>query len=178
MISGRRVVAGLAAAGLAVALLAGCQAPAAEPPPEGPAPEATLGFTQLLPKEGTRDALLRVTNTGEAELDVTSVAIEWPGYPDGTPSPADPSLAPGRTLDIQLQLPDPACDPPGSEDVIGVVETEQGTIRHELEATGTTYVQPAVADPVRGRPGAERGGDLLLEFLAGRRRRDRRPRPG
>ncbi len=142
MISGRRVVAALAAAGLAaVLLLAGCQAPAAEPPPEGPAPEATLGFTQLLPKEGTRDALLRVTNTGKVELDVTSVGIEWPGYPDGTPSPADPSLPPGRTLDIQLQLPDPACDPPGSEDVIGVVETEQGTIRHELEPTGTTYVR-------------------------------------
>lgn len=138
MIAGRWIVVGLAAALL---LLAGCQAPVTEPPEDGPAPTATLGFTQLLPKEGTRDALLRVTNTGEAALDVTSVAIEWPGYPDGTPSPADPTLPPGRTLDIQLQLPDPGCDPPGSEDVVGVVETEQGTIRHELEATGTTYVR-------------------------------------
>lgn len=116
----------------------GCEA---SPPPSPPDPSATLGFTQLLPEEGTRHALLRVTNTGDAAIDVTSVAIEWPGYPDGTPSPADPTIAAGDTLDIQLELPAPACDPPGADDVIGVVETAQGTIRAALEPTGTTYVR-------------------------------------
>jgi len=123
-------------------LASGCDAGPVDPRPDpAPGPSATLGFTQLLPNEGTRHALLRVTNTGDAAMIVTSVAIEWPGYPDGTPSPADPTIPAGSTLDIQLDLPDPACDPSGSEDVIGVVETEQGTVRHELEATGTTYVR-------------------------------------
>lgn len=135
MLGGQVVVAALAAALL---LAGGCEAPV---PPPDLAPSATLGFTQLLPKEGTRHALLRVTNTGEAALDVTSVGIEWPGYPDGTPSPADPTIPASATLDIQLELPDPACEPPGSADVIGVVQTEQGTVRRTLVPTGTTYVR-------------------------------------
>lgn len=135
MLGGRLVVLVLTAALFA----AGCEA--SPTPPRDSRPSATLGFTQLLPKEGTRHALLRVTNTGKTAMDVTSVAIEWPGYPDGAPSPADPTIAAGQTLDIQLQLPAPACDQPASEEVVGVVETAQGTVRHELEATGTTYVR-------------------------------------
>ena len=139
MVTGRRV--GVASAA-ALLLVTGCRAgPAETSPAPDPDPTATLGFTQLLPNEGTRHALLRVTNTGDAAMVVTSVAIEWPGYPDGAPSPADPTIPAGSTLDIQLDLPDPACAPSGSEDVIGVVETEHGTVRHELEATGTTYVR-------------------------------------
>lgn len=119
-----------------------CDAGQVDPPSDpGPEPVATLGFTQLLPKEGTRHALLRVTNTGDVPLDVTSVAIEWSGYSDGTPSPADPTIPAGSTLDIQLELPDPACGQSAAEEVVGVVETTQGTIRHELEPTGTTYVR-------------------------------------
>jgi len=121
-------------------LMSGCEAGPAEPPSD-PGPSATLGFTQLLPKEGTRHALLRVTNTGDAAMDVTSVAIEWPGYPGGTPSPASATIAAGQTLDMRVRLPDPACDPPGSEAVVGVVETSLGTVRDPLEATGTTYVR-------------------------------------
>ncbi|HYH34636.1 MAG TPA: hypothetical protein VD814_05740, partial [Nocardioides sp.] len=64
-------------------LLGGCQAAGddGDDAPE-PRPSATLGFTQLIPREGTRHALLRVTNTGDTDLVVESVAIEWPGYPD------------------------------------------------------------------------------------------------
>lgn len=119
--------------------LAGCDAAPAGLSP--PAPTATLGFTQLLPLEGTRNALLRVTNTGDAAMDVTGVAIEWPGYPDGAPSPADATIAAGQTLDMRVALPDPACDVPADVAVLGVVETGQGTVRHELESTGTTYVR-------------------------------------
>lgn len=134
-----RVVALLAAALL---LVTGCEAESSHAPPEpGPAPTATFGFTQLLPDEGTRHALLRVTNTGNAPMVVSSVAIEWPGYPDGAPSPADPTIPAGRTLDLRLDLPDPDCDRAGSEGVVGIVETTQGTVVHELEASGTTYVR-------------------------------------
>lgn len=121
-------------------LLAACDSQAAPTPDEGPAPTATLGFTQLIPKEGTRHALLRVTNTGEDDLVVESVAIEWPGYAGGEPSPADPTIPAGRTLDLQLDLPDPTCEPTDAPPV-GVVTTTAGTVRTELEATGATYLR-------------------------------------
>lgn len=124
---------------LGLLLVTGCGSPAT-PPPAGPAPGATLGFTQLIPREGTRDALLRITNTGTTDLVVRSVAVEWPGYPDGEPSPADPTIPAGRTLDVQLALPEPACDVPADGPVTGVVETATGTVREELEPTGTTYL--------------------------------------
>ncbi len=153
--------------------LTGCEA-SPTPPPD---PSVTLGFTQLLPKEGTRQALLRVTNTGDSAIEVTSVAIEWPGYPDGTPSPADPTIPAGRTLDIQLELPDPTCEPPGDDPVVGVVETAQGTIRHQLEPTGTTYVRRLWRTQCEDVARAWCRRDLLLHCLAGRGRRRGRPRP-
>lgn len=123
-------------------LLTGCEAgPVDSPPDPGPEPTATFGFTQLLPLEGTRHALLRVTNTSDAAMDVTGVAIEWPGHPDRTPSPASASIAAGQTLDMRVELPDPVCDVPATGAVVGLVESDQGTVRHELEATGTTYVR-------------------------------------
>ena len=123
---------------LAALLLSGCQQQ--DPAPTGPAPTATLGFTQLIPKEGTRHALLRVTNTGDDDLVVESVAIEWPGYAGGEPSPADPTIPANRTLDLQLDLPDPTCEPTDAAPV-GVVTTRSGTVREELEATGATYLR-------------------------------------
>lgn len=82
-----------------------------------------------------------MTNTGDADLVVRSVALEWPGYPGGVPSPADPTIPAGHTLDLRLELPDPACDPTGDAPAVGVVETEQGTVREELGPTGTTYLE-------------------------------------
>lgn len=123
---------------LAALLLSGCQQQAGAP--TGPVPTATLGFTQLIPKEGTRHALLRVTNTGGSDLVVESVAVEWPGYAGGEPSPADPTIPAGATLDLQLDLPDPTCEPTDAAPV-GVVTTSTGTVREELEATGATYLR-------------------------------------
>ncbi len=125
---------------VSVLLLAACDSRAAPGPDEEPAPTATLGFTQLIPQEGTRHALLRVTNTGESDLVVESVAVEWPGYAGGEPSPADPTIPAGRTLDLRLDLPDPTCDPT-DEPPFGVVTTDAGTVRAELEATGATYLR-------------------------------------
>lgn len=123
---------------VAALLLSGCRQQ--EPVPTGPAPAASLGFTQLLPQEGTRHALLRVTNTGSGDLVVESVAVEWPGYAGGEPSPADPTIPAGATLDLQLDLPDPTCEP-GDAAPVGIVTTSTGTIREELEATGATYLR-------------------------------------
>jgi hypothetical protein len=125
---------------LVALLLAGCSSPAASPPVDGPGPEATLGFTQLIPREGTRHALLRITNTGDTDLVVRSVALTWPGYAGGDPTPADPTIAAGRTLDVRLELPDPTCEPTDATPV-GVVATTAGTVRADLEPTGSTYLR-------------------------------------
>jgi hypothetical protein len=130
---------GVLVAGL---LATGCtSSDVAQQPERTETGSATLGFTQLIPREGTRDALLRVTNTGDAALEVESVAIEWAGYPAGEPSPADPTIPAGRTLDVQLELPDPDCGARGGGPVVGVVETSRGSLRRELEPSGTTYVR-------------------------------------
>lgn len=136
---GRRGALALATTAL---LLTGCEAERVDSPSDpGPPPTATLGFTQLLPLEGTRHALLRVTNTSDSAMDVTGVAIEWPGYPEGTPSPASAAIAAGQTLDMRVELPNPDCDLAVPGAVVGVVESDQGTVRQELEASGTTYVR-------------------------------------
>ncbi len=131
----------VAAGAVAILVLTSCEAGPSDPPDvEGPT--ATLGFTQLIPLEGTRNALLRITNSSDSAIDVTSVAIEWPGYPDFVPSPETATIAADQTLDMRLVLPEPACEEPlGDTAVVGVVETEQGTIRGELEPSGTTYVR-------------------------------------
>ncbi len=123
-------------------LLVACEAGAPDPGPgpDRPPPTATVGFTQLIPREGTRHALLRVTNTGDTELVVESVAVEWPGYAGGTPSAADPTIPAGRTLDLRLDLPGPTCEPT-DEPPVAVVTTTAGTIREELGATGATYLR-------------------------------------
>lgn len=142
---GRRTVPRHRVLGPAVAVLVvlgACSPDSPTPVPERKVdPELTLGFTQLIPREGTPRGLLRVQNTGDAALMVSAVGIEWGGYPGGSPTPADPVVEAGRTLDIQLELPPPACDAVGDEPVVGVVETPSGTVRQPLEPTGTTYVR-------------------------------------
>ena len=125
-----------------ILMCTGCESGTSDPPAEGPTPTATLGFTQLIPLEGTRNALLRITNSSDSAIDVTSVAIEWPGYPHFIPSPESATIAADQTLDMRLMLPEPACEePPADEAVVGVVETEQGIIRSPLQPSGTTYVR-------------------------------------
>jgi len=136
------VTASAVAVAAAILVLPGCESGPSDPPAEAPTPTATLGFTQLIPLEGTRNALLRITNSSDSAIDVTSVAIEWPGYPHFIPSPESATIAADQTLDMRLLLPEPACEePPADEAVVGVVETEQGIIRSPLQPSGTTYVR-------------------------------------
>ena len=65
---------GARAAGLAVTsavLLGSCSGGPTDPPAPASEPEVALGFTQLLPDEGTRHALLRVENLSDDLLPVT-----------------------------------------------------------------------------------------------------------
>lgn len=127
---------------LAAALLAGGCSPDEEEPPAPTPPTATFGFTQLIPLEGTKHGLLRITNTSPDPLTIRSVRVEWPGYPDGAPAPEDATLAPDQTLDLRFDLPPPACEPADGEGpATGVVETDRGQISQHLEHTGTVYLR-------------------------------------
>ena len=98
-------VSGVAAA---VVALAGCS-DASTQPDDAAKPQVRLGFTQLLPDEGTRRALLRVENVSDSELPVTAAGLDWAGYGSFT-SPQDATLAAGQTLDLQVTLPVPDCE--------------------------------------------------------------------
>lgn len=127
-------------------LLGGCdpgRAPAGTTPDgvPGGAPSVSLGLTQLIPQEGSRHALLRVVNTGPEELVLRSVSLEWGGYEDAAPSPADPVVPAGGTLDVRLELPDPTCEDPAPGAPVGVVDTTAGTARERLTPSGATYLR-------------------------------------
>ena len=113
---------------------------------EGPTPTATLGFTQLIPLEGTRNALLRITNTSDSAIDVTSVAIEWPGYPALHPVPGDRDDRGRPDPRHAAAAPRPGVrGAPGDDAVVGVVETEQGMIRCDLATDRDDVRAPPLA---------------------------------
>ena len=113
---------------------------APSPPSATRAPQVTLGLMQLIPEEGSDQALLRVTNDGREELTVRAVGLDWPGYGDAFAVPNDASVAPGQTLDLRTTLPDPVCTPttgPAS----GVLETTNGRIATPLQDTSQDYLR-------------------------------------
>lgn len=132
--------------GLVVALLVGltlggCSATTREPaPPEQP--HVRLGFTQLLPDEGTRRALLRVENVADSDLAVTGAGLDWVGYGSFT-SPQDATLDAGQTLDLRVRLPVADCGSAETADdpVRGIVRTASGEVVQPLEASGQVFVR-------------------------------------
>jgi hypothetical protein len=126
---------------LAMAALGGCSGTSPEPDPAAE-PRVELGFTQLLPDEGTRRALLRVANVADTDLAVTAAGLEWAGYGAFT-SPQDATLAAGQTLDLQVVLPVPDCASPDAADdpVRGIVRTADGEVVQPLEASGQVFVR-------------------------------------
>jgi hypothetical protein len=129
------------AAVLAALALGACsQAPTG--PEESTKPQVRLGFTQLLPDEGTRRALLRVENVSDSELPVTAAGLDWAGYGSFT-SPQDATLAAGQTLDLRVTLPPANCEAAGAADdpVRGIVRTADSEVVQPLEASGQVFVR-------------------------------------
>lgn len=123
---------------LGVAACTGGTAPA--PPSTTRAPQVTLGLIQLIPEEGSDQALLRVTNDGREELTVSAVGLAWPGYGDAFAVPNDATVAPGQTLDLRTTLPEPVCTPT-TEPANGVLETTAGRVVAPLKDTSQDYVR-------------------------------------
>ncbi len=136
---------GMGAAAVAVLVtvlgLAACSEAPREPG-GAPEPQVELGFTQLLPDEGTRRALLRVANVGDTDLAVTAAGLDWAGYGAFT-SPQDATLAAGQTLDLQVVLPVPDCaaTDAGDDPVRGIVRTADSEVVQPLENSGQVFVR-------------------------------------
>lgn len=126
-------------AGAVVLATAACAPPST---PDEPAPRdvsVRLGFTQLLPKAGTPDAMLRVVNTGRQELAVTGAGLSWSGY-GAFVQPQDIVLPPGATRDLRVRLPEPRCDG-GDERVRGTVRATGGEVTRPLTRFGGVFVR-------------------------------------
>ncbi|HEX4976750.1 MAG TPA: hypothetical protein VFV40_02690 [Nocardioides sp.] len=137
--AGRRVVAGVTAV-TALATAAACSDGAAPERKPGPPPAVELGFTQLLPKAGTRDALLRVVNTGPTDLPVTGAGLAWSGYGGALVAEQDIVLPPGATRDLRVRLPAPRCDA-GDEPVRGTVRSDGREVTRRLTRFGEVFVR-------------------------------------
>ena len=141
----RRTVAATAAL-IALTLVAACTSSTAPDPDRGPArPGVQLGFTQILPEEGSRHALLRVINPGSRSLDVTAVGIAWEGYGDVLQrTDGHKEIPPDDQLMLRLELPPPRCDVAASraeETVRGRVTVDGVEIEQALTRPAQRYVR-------------------------------------
>ena len=127
---------------LVVALLVALTACSAsgEAPPEKSGIEVSLGFTPLLPDEGTPKGLLRVVNEGDEPLAVTGAGLRWSGYGPEFTREQDATIAPGQTLDLRVLLPEARCDE-GKEPISGVVSTADETKVQELTTSGQQFLR-------------------------------------
>ena len=123
-------------------VLGACSSAPADRPPAATKPQVALGFTQLLPDEGTRRALLRVENLSDEPLPVAAAGLDWPGY-GGFATPQDATLAGGQTLDLQVRLPVADCE--GGDrleaPVLGTVRTAESEVVQPLEDSGQVFVR-------------------------------------
>jgi len=104
----------------------------APPPTTVPAPETTASIPPATPNElGLRavvdqfreDEILhllqvRVTNTSQSKVRITSVQLVWPGMTVVAPTPRSDLLSPGQTLDVPISYGVAVCSqtPPGIDE--------------------------------------------------------------
>lgn len=126
---------------LTLLALAACTEQEPTPPSASArAPQVTLGLIQLIPEEGSDQALLRVTNEGREVLTVSEVGLDWPGYGAAFTVPNDATVTAGQTLDLRTTLPDPVCTPT-SEPASGVLETATGQVVAPLKDISQVYLR-------------------------------------
>ena len=128
-----------AAALIAMTSVAGCTA-GSEPEPSPP--DVELSLTQILPEEGTRNALLRVINPGTQSLDVTAVGLAWEGYGEVLqPTDGHKEVPAEDQLMLRFELPPPRCDPG--------VDGPDDEVRGRLTVDGVDVEQPLTAPAQR-----------------------------
>lgn len=138
--TGRSLRVRVVAVAAAVLAASACTGGPARPPEDPPQPSVRLGFTQLLPRAGSPDALLRVVNTGDADLHVTGAGLSWSGYGPAFVRSQDIVLPPGATRDLRVRLPPPRCRA-GDEPVRGTVRSDSAGVTNRLTRYGEVFVR-------------------------------------
>lgn len=123
-----------------LALVASCESTSTSDDADAPKVSVQLGFTQLLPKAGTPEAMLRVVNTGEDDLFVSGAGLAWSGYGEPFLEAEEIVLPPGATRDLRVRLPEPRCDA-GDEPVRGTVRAPDGVVTQRLTRYGAVFVR-------------------------------------
>ncbi|CAA9363280.1 MAG: hypothetical protein AVDCRST_MAG72-2469 [uncultured Nocardioidaceae bacterium] len=114
--------------------------PPADEPVVAPSPSVSLSFLQYRSDEGTRRALLRVTNHDDEVLSPTGIGVDWVGYGGRYRQDYDTTIAPGQTLDLRMSLPPPVCAD-GSGPAHGLVEVGATTARSRLDPFGQAILR-------------------------------------
>jgi hypothetical protein len=73
------------------------------------APPWTATFEQDRPDHASRNADVKLTNTGRTEVTVDRVRLRWSGYRPVPWQPADMTYAPGHVHRLDVRLPEPRC---------------------------------------------------------------------
>ena len=127
-----------------VLLLLGCLASCSSGDEGGPRPttqpQLALAVTQLLPRQGTRQVLLRVTNETTAPVSITGVGMRWDGYGGRFLRAEDAEVPPEGTLDVSMTVPPERCRD-GAGRPLGLVDTTQGLVEQPLTASGEDYLR-------------------------------------
>jgi hypothetical protein len=134
------------AAVASLTVLSACTAsPSPAPEPKPARPDVELSFTQLLPEEGTRHALLRVINPGPGSVAVTAVGIAWEGYGNVLqPTDGHKEIRAGDQLMLRLELPPPRCTPFAGRPagpVRGRLAVDGVEIEQQLTSPAQVYVR-------------------------------------
>jgi hypothetical protein len=124
--------------------LPGCTA-SSDSRPEPEAPEVELSLTQILPEEGTPNALLRVINPGTRRLDVTAVGLAWEGYGEVLqPTDGHKEIPADDQLMLRFELPPPRCDSDADgpdDEVRGRLTVDGADVEQPLTAPAQRYVR-------------------------------------
>jgi hypothetical protein len=127
------------------ALIASACSASTPPRPEPRPPELEIGFTQILPEEGTDRGLLRVINHEARPVTVTAVGLSWSGYGDVLEPTDGENVVPAESeLMLRVKLPPPHCtvtgDPPAAP-VRARLVVDGLDVTDPLTGPAQTYVQ-------------------------------------
>jgi uncharacterized protein YceK len=106
----RTVTTGCLSVLVTAVMLTGCSTSAQRPQTRQDAVRLEASVSQSRFDEGTRRLRAAVTNTGGAEVRLTSATIAWSGFAPDEADFDDAELAPGETAGILLQYGEPHCE--------------------------------------------------------------------
>lgn len=114
-------------------------------PVEPDAVDLELGFTQILPEEGTSRGLLRVINHEPEPITVTAVGLAWPGFGDVLDATDGDTVVPAASeLMLRVELPEPECGGSGeapSAVVVGRLTVDGEELSRPLTGAAQEYLR-------------------------------------